>query len=331
MSRKSFAVSLLLALVTIAAVGCNSRQGFKGETAPEKQETKFPDKPITLIVSYAAGGGTDVGARTLQPYVEKELGQPLVVVNKPGGGGWVGWTELAHAKPDGYTLGYINVPTIITGYLDPKLNRKESLESFVPIINHVTDPSAVAVKANGRFKTLKEVVDYAKMHPDELTTTSTGVGSDDHLAAVAFGKAIGSSFKVIQNNGTSEGIAQVLGGHVDLLVANLGEMISLEKEGKIKILGVMSEKRSDLASHVPTFKELGYNVVGGVSRGIAAPAGLDLKVRNVLENAFKKAIMNSEHIEKMAKLGLTVDPMSGDQYVKYLKDQEKLVKELMGW
>ena len=124
-------------------------------SAPQSRHAQYPERGITLIVPYGAGGGTDITARLLAKDLEAVLGKPVTVENRAGGAGWVGWGALAQARPDGYTLGYLNVPSMYAGYLDPKVGRKESLDSFAPLMNHVIDYNIWAVKPDSPFKTVR--------------------------------------------------------------------------------------------------------------------------------------------------------------------------------
>jgi tripartite-type tricarboxylate transporter receptor subunit TctC len=140
---------------------------------------QYPERGITLIVPYGAGGGTDITARLLAKDLEAVLGKPVTVENRAGG---AGWGALAQSRPDGYTLGYLNVPSMYAGYLDPKVGRKENLDSFTPLSNHVIDYNIWAVKADSPFKTVKDVIEAARRAPEAVTVTAYGAGSDDHLA-----------------------------------------------------------------------------------------------------------------------------------------------------
>jgi tripartite-type tricarboxylate transporter receptor subunit TctC len=148
-------------------------------TAPAQQ---YPERGVTLIVPYGAGGGTDITARLLAKDLEAVMGKPVTVENRAGGGGWLGWSALAAAAPDGYILGYLNVPSMYAGYLDPKVGRKESLDSFTPLMNHALDYNIWGVKADSPFKGVKDVIDAAKAAPEKITVTAYGAGGDDHLA-----------------------------------------------------------------------------------------------------------------------------------------------------
>jgi len=291
----------------------------------------YPDKGLTLIVVYGAGGGTDVTARLLAGHLEKVIGQTVTVTNVTGGGGWVGWSKLAHAKPDGYTIGYINVPNIYAGYLNPKMKRPENLESFTPITNHVTDPCVWVVKNDSKFKSLKDLMEAAKKEPGKISITAHGYGNDDHLAILDVQAATGAKFNVVHNKSTAISRSQLLGGHVDVLGGNVSEVYQMSKNGEARVLGVMSAKRSRFLPDTPTFKEQGFNHEWSVSRGIGAPAGLSPDVVNALADALEKTFQLPEHQAKAEQLGLTLDVKKADEYRRFLKGTEQNIKALMGW
>src|SRR5262245_30195449 len=185
---------------------------------------QYPERGLILIVPYGAGCGTDITARLLAKDVEGVLGKPVTVENRAGGGGWVGWGALAAAKPDGYTVGYLNVPSMYAGYLDRQYNRKETLESFTPLMNHVIDYNIWAVKADSPFKSVKDVIDAAKKNPNQITVTGYGAGGDDHIAVLGVEAETGTKFVVVHHRSTAEAKTQVLGGHIQLLAANISEV-----------------------------------------------------------------------------------------------------------
>lgn len=310
---------LLLVIVGLLAAFAAMAQGY-------------PTRPITLMVMYPAGGGTDVGARMVASTAEKYLGQTLTVVNKAGAGGFVGWEELIRKKPDGYTIGFINIPGLTYGYLDPSAGRKMSLGDFTPIMNHVYDPGVIAVRADSRFQNIQELLDYARANPEELTATTTGVGSDDHLAIMQVERGTGAKFNVVHFRGFADTLAATLGGHVDVLFANVGEVKVPQQNGELRTLAVLDDKQTDFLPGVPTLEEAtGLPVYSGSARGLAGPAGMSKEMVDVLAEAFKKAMEEPEHIEKMAEIGLPLRFMAGEEYQAYLERQEQVVKELMGW
>lgn len=294
-------------------------------------QAQYPEKGLTLIVPYGAGGGTDITARLLAKDLEDLIGKPVTVQNIAGGGGWKGWGTLAMSKPDGYTIGYLNVPAIYAGYLDAKLGRKETLDSFTPIMNHVIDYNVLTVRPDSPFKTLKDLVEATKQKPNTISISAHGVGGDEHLAIIAFERLTGVQFRIIQNKSTPESKAQVLGGHVQVLASNVSEIATEVRDGQLRVLGVMSPQKSPFLPGAPTFKEQGYNLEASNSRGIAAPAGLPKDIEEKLVGWLEKVIGSKEHQQKAVALFLEPQVIRSADYRKFLKDNEQTVKNLMGW
>ena len=319
-----------------------SRRGFLGTTAGaaalsvaglKTAHAAFPERGIIIVVPYAAGGGSDISARLLARDFEPILGKAVTVENRAGGGGWVGWGSLAQSKPDGYTIGYINVPNIFAGYLDKQSggSRKENLESFTPLINHVTDYNMWSVKPDSKFKTVKDVIDEAKKRPGTITLNGGGHGTDDHVAALGIGAKNGTSFQMVHFRGTPEGKTQVLGGNIEVYACNVSEGAEDVKAGVVRPLGVMSPTRSKFMPNVPTFREQGFDEVWSTSRGIAAPANLPKDVETALIAALEKTIASPGHKAKAEALSLDPEIIKGDAYRKFLKDNEQATKKLMNW
>lgn len=290
----------------------------------------FPTRPIEVIVCYEAGGGTDVGARTLQPYFEEELGESLNIVNKPGGGGWVGWGEIAQAAPDGYTIGFLNSPNFMSGYLNPELDIQENLDSFSLIGNQVTDYGAIGINPDDkRFSNIDELIKYAK--ENRLTASSTGVGSDDHFSSLTLNDKYGTNFEAIHTEGSAPNITSVLGENIDVLFANVGEVRPLHDDGRLNVVAVMDDRnrRSEYLPDVPTLSEAGYpGVYSWSSRGLGGPAGLDPAAKEVLVGAFERAIKKEEHLKKLAQQGLEVDYKAPNAYQQLLERDESRAKRL---
>jgi tripartite-type tricarboxylate transporter receptor subunit TctC len=294
----------------------------------------FPERGITIVVPYGPGGGSDISARLLAKDLEPIAGKPVTVENRAGGGGWVGWGSLAAAKPDGYTIGYIAAPNLYAGYLDRSIaggSRKENLESFTPLINHVFDYNMWGVKADSKFKTVKDVIDEAKRRPNQLSLNGGGHGTDDHIAILSIEAATGTKFVVPHFRSTAEGKTQVLGGHIDILAANISEAAEDVRNGLIRVLGVMAPERSKFMPNAPTFREQGFDQVWAISRGVAGPAGLPKDVEEALIGFLDKTISSKEHREKAEKLSLDPRVVKGAEYRKFLKDNEQATKKLMKW
>ena len=291
----------------------------------------FPARGVLVIVPYAAGGGSDISARLLARDFEPILGKTVTVENRAGGGGWIGWGSLAQSKPDGYTIGYINVPNIFAGYLDKEKGggRRENLDSFTPLINHVTDYNMWSVRPDSRFKTVKDVIEHAKK--DRVTLNGGGYGTDDHVAALGISAKTGAKLEMVHFKGTPDGKTQVLGGNIDVYACNVSEAAEDVKAGVIRALGVMSPTRSKFIPTAPTFRDQGFDETWSTSRGIAAPANLPDDVRNALIAALEKTIGSAAHKEKAEKLSLDPEIIKGDAYRKFLKEQEVATKTLMKW
>ena len=289
---------------------------------------EYPERPIQMIVAYDAGGGTDVAARTLVPYIEKHLGDgaSISVLNKPGAGGEVGFTALANAEPDGYTIGFINTPVLLTVPLERQA--RYTLDSFVPIGNVVDDPGVFAVNADSEIKTLDGLVAAAKERPGELTYATTGIGSDDHLAMLKFQRLTGTELQHVPFDGSAPARAALLGGHIDVGVINAGEAIPYAQEGQVTLLGQMSEERWEGAADVPTFKEQGFDVVSGSARGIAAPAGTPQEAVDALAAAIEKAVMDPEFAKKAEEQALPLQYLGPDEYRQMLEQSQQEAKQI---
>lgn len=318
--RALLIVVVLVFSLSVLMIGCG-----KGK------EATYPNRPITISTGYNAGSVTDMGIRLLAPYLEKELGQPIIIVNKPGGGGWVAWSELAAAKPDGYSLTVVNVPNFHTGYLNPQTKKNFSVDNYTFLANHISDPSAISVRTDSKFKSVKEIVEYAKQNPGKLSITTTGPSSDDHLMALMLENYAKAKFKIVHMQGGNESVSNVLGGHIDLLCENVGGVMGPLKDGSIRMLGVATKERAVLVPDVPTLKEQGFDFVSVSARGIAAPKGLPADVKDKLAKALEKAINNPEHVAKAKNIGLSVQYMGPDEYTVFMKEQVDVIRKLMNW
>lgn len=290
---------------------------------------EFPDKGMTLIVAYGAGGGTDTTARLLAADLEKTIGHPVTVQNVTGGGGWNGWGAIASAEPDGYTIGYINIPNMYSGYLNPDMLRKENLDSFTPLMNHVTDYCVWAVRPDSPFQNVADVIKAAKA--GKVSITAHGAGGDDDLAIQRMEKQNGIELAVVHNKSTADSKTQVLGGNVDVLGANVSEIAAQVASGELRVLGVMSPAESKFLPGVPTFRDQGFDQVWSVSRGIAGPAGLPDDIAAKIMTALETTINSDGHQSAANKLSLAPEIVKGAEYKGFLKDTEQEIKGLMGW
>ena len=290
----------------------------------------YPTKPVSLMVGYPAGGSTDIGARVLATIAEKDLGQPIVVLNKAGAGGQVGWTELARQKPDGYYIGFINLPAMNCTILDPERKATFDIDSFTPIINQVLDPGVIYVKPEGPYKNLKDLIEDARKRPGEIRAGTTGILSDDHLGILMLEEAAKVKFRIVHFDGDTPQVTALMGGQIDVSFLNVGGLTLRVKTGQLRALVVMDREKCNFYPDVPTSVELGYpTVTTSSTRGIVGPKGTPESIVKKLQAVFKKAMEDPEHVKNMDKAGLGIKIMMGDEYVKYIKDLHEKVKKLV--
>jgi tripartite-type tricarboxylate transporter receptor subunit TctC len=292
-------------------------------------QAQYPNKPITMIIAYAPGGGTDLVGRLIAPYIEKYLGNNarIIVSNKAGAGGGIGFAELAKSAPDGYTIGFLNTPNLIS----IPIERQSTFhwKDYDLIGNLIDDPGAFTVHSSSQFKTLKDLVVYAKANPGKVTVGSTGVGSDDHLAMLFFEKAAGVKLTHVPYKGSGETRAALVSGQLVVGAINVGEALAYMKGGSpIRMLGQMSLKRTVLAPDTPTFAEQGYNMESASLRGMAAPKGLPPEIRDRLVKAVAQAAADPEYIKKAGELFAPIRYLAPPEYAKELADTEKMLQQL---
>ena len=293
----------------------------------------FPNKPVQLMVAYPAGGSTDVAARIVAAIAEKALGQAIVVVNKGGAGGQVGWTDMVRQKPDGYYIGFINLPATNTVILDPERKAIFSEKDFTPIINQVLDPGVIWVKADSPYKTVKDLIDAAKKAPGTIRAATTGILSDDHLAILMTEEAApGATFRLVHLEGGAAQLKEVMAGNIDVAFDNVGTVAKRVQSGEIRALAVMDDVRSKFLPDVPTMKELGYpTVISNSTRGIAGPKGMPAAVVAKLQDVLKKAMEDPEHVKKLEDQGIAIKVMVGDEYARYFAETHAKAKKYTEW
>ena len=293
--------------------------------SPDAQaQSNYPSQPINMIVSYGPGGGTDLVARMMTPYLQKYLGDgaKVVVLNRPGAGGGIGFGELARAQPDGYTIGFINTPNLLT----IPIERKSTFnwKSYDLLGNLIDDPGGFAVHTDSKIKTLAELADEARKNPGKVTVGTTGTGSDDHVAMLRFQRSSGTELSHIPYKGAGEVRSALQGREIVIGAINIGEALQYQKGGTpLRILGQMSAKRSPLLPDVPTFKEQGFDFELASLRGLAAPKGLPSDVRQKLVEAIKKTYDDPEFKEKAAALFAPLRYLDPTAYAQELQTSEQ--------
>jgi len=293
----------------------------------------YPDRPIQLMVAFPPGGSTDVAARVVAAIAEKAIGQPIVVVNKGGAGGQVGWTELVRQKPDGYYIGFINLPATNTVILDPERRAIFTEKDFTPIINQVLDPGVIWVRADSPYKTLQDLIDAAKKSPGTIRAATTGILSDDHLAILMTEEAApGAKFRLVHLEGGAAQFKEIMAGNIDVAFDNVGSIVKRVQSGEVRALAVMDDVRSKFLPDVPITKEIGYpTVLSNSTRGIAGPKGMPAPLVAKLRDVLKKAMEDPEHVKKLEEQGIAIKIMIGDEYDKYFAETHAKAKKYTEW
>ena len=280
----------------------------------------WPDRPITLIVPWAAGGGTDATARIIGALLEKELGQPVNVVNRAGGNGVVGHQAIAGARPDGYTIGMLTVEISMMHHqglttLSPK--------DYTPLALMNVDAAAVTVSAASPYKTMDDLMKAIRANPGKLKASGTGQGGIWHLALAGMLKDLKletSAVPFVPSNGAAPAMLELAAGGIDIVTAALPEARSLIDAGKARPLAVMADVPAALYPNVPTLKSVtGSGWTMGVWRGIAGPKGLPADVQLKMEAVLKKVNSSKEYKDFMAGRGFGVAYADAAGFGKYME------------
>jgi tripartite-type tricarboxylate transporter receptor subunit TctC len=312
LTRRAFAAS---AAAAAAATGLR----------PSFAQGNYPSRPVTVIVPWGAGGGTDATARIVAAIMEKDLGQPFNVVNRTGGSGVVGHSAIATAAPDGYTIGMITVE-ITMMHWQGLTELKPT--SYTPLALMNEDPPGVQVKADSPYKTVKELADAIKSSPaGKFKASGTGQGGIWHLALVGWLQAMGlkaDHVPWVPSNGAAPAMQDLAAGGIDIVTCSVPEARAMLDAGKARSLAVMSPQRNPAFKDVPTLKEaMGIDYNTGAWRGIAAPKGLPADIASKLTAALKKTYDSKEFKDFMSARGFGTVWGDAAQFAKHMDEGDK--------
>jgi len=296
-----------------------------------RAQAKFPDRPIRLIIPWAAGGPADAGFRILAQSVSKKLGQQVIVDNKAGASGIMGAMALQEAKPDGYTISQMHMSVLRQPLLNKQLtyNPINDLTYILQITGFVM---GVVVKADAPWKTLPELLAYAKANPGKLNWGTLGIGSTQHLAMERVGIAQGGlTWTHAPYRGTADTLRALLGGEIDFASESSGWAPMVEA-GQLRLLAVFTAERAKRFPDVPTVKELGINVVIDSPGGLIGPKGMDPAVVAVLADAFRAAAQEPEHLKFLENMDQPLILLDGPAYkaamAKTYEEEKELLRRL---
>jgi tripartite-type tricarboxylate transporter receptor subunit TctC len=296
-----------------------------------RAQAKFPDRPIRLIIPWAAGGPADAGFRILAQSVSKKLGQQVIVDNKAGASGIMGAMALQEAKPDGYTISQMHMSVLRQPLLNKQLtyNPINDLTYILQITGFVM---GVVVKADAPWKTLPELLAYAKANPGKLNWGTLGIGSTQHLAMERVGIAQGGlSWTHAPYRGTADTLRALLGGEIDFASEASG-WAPMVQAGQLRLLAVFTAERAKRFPDVPTVKELGIDVVVDSPGGLIGPKGMDPAVVAVLADAFRAAAQEPEHLKFLENMDQPLILLDGPAYkaamAKTYEEEKELLRRL---
>ena len=329
----------VLMIFSVLITGCASKEVATPAPAPAAPApapatpapapvSKYPEKSITVLQGFAAGGGSDTLAQVTQPYLEKIVGQTFVNQYIPGATGAIAWTQLAkQTKNDGYTISITNTPMLMTNYI---MNSEivYNINELDPIANVVTDPGVIVVGKDSKYKTIEDFLADVKANPGKITAGNSGVGGDDFFTTLIFEKASGLKFQMIPFEGDGPSWQAAMGNKIDASFNNLGITYPQIDAGNLRILAIFAEERNPMVPDAPTLKELGFDVVSGSSRGYSAPKGLPDDVREKLYKAFEEMAKDPAFIKGLEDRALPIDMKIGADYIKYLQEQEVKFTEI---
>ena len=313
--KKNFLILMGIMAVAGLISGC-SQAGGNGQP-----EADYPSAPISVIVPMAAGGPSDLTARSMEKLASKYLGESLVVENKDGASGVLGYNEIVQAEPDGYTLGLAATNMI----LQPLYGGTEYTytEEFYPIAQAVSNPVAVAVLIDSPIQTIEDLVKYAEDHPGELKYAYTNVGSLPHVASAMFVKETGVQMEAVPFQGGSDSMTAFLGNNVQVSFTQISELKSHAANNTVRILAVATEERMEDFPDIPTFKESGVDLVCATWFGVVGQKDLPEEIKTKLAEAFKGIINDEEFVKTAEDLGYVVDYLGPDDMAaKWAEEQE---------
>jgi len=316
-------------MVTRRQLGVASLGVLAAPAALHAQAAAWPtEKPIQAIVPYPPGGGVDVMTRLILPVVEKHIqGARFVVVNRAGAGGQLGFEASFNAPADGYTIGAVAVPAINTIPRE-RATRYQPME-YTFIANVVDDPNTIFVPPSSPLHTVEDLVRAARERPGMLSYGTTGVGSDDHILMLAL-QALADLEPLthVPFAGAAPLMGQVLGGHIEVAVGNVAEILGPLRDGRLRALGQASATRWSAAPDLPTFREQGYDLVAGSARGIVAPPGIPDAIRTRLEAGFAAALADPDFLRDAQRVSLPLRPAVGAEYREMVAATDRMVQEL---
>ncbi|MEZ4827158.1 MAG: tripartite tricarboxylate transporter substrate binding protein [Bacteroidia bacterium] len=319
-TTKIFVSACISMLAIFAFTGCKT-----GGNNPEN----YPSRPITLIVPWNPGGGTDLSSRAMASVLQEVLGQPVNVVNRTGGGGVVGHLAISQAKPDGYTLGAVTMEITMMhwqGLTDL------TYQNFTPLALIMNNAASVTVRKDAPWNTLEELLSDIRANPGKFRASGTSKGGIWDLARIGFLKAAGlpeSALPWVPSQGAAPALQELIAGGVDVVTAAVAEVDALRRAGEVKVLAAMAPERLADFPEIPTLREQGVDWTLGGWISIGAPAGLPAEIVVKLDSALNLAAQQPAYLDAMHKAGFNLAPMQAAAFSAFIQEQDRINGELI--
>ena len=277
----------------------------------------YPDKPVQYVIPFAAGGESDIAARLQAQAFQAKYKQEMIVVNKPGAGGALAWSQMNNMPGDGHTIVGVNLPHIVLQPLEPDTQFKT--EDITPVYFFHYTPDAVIVAADSPYKTFADLVRAAREKPEAVTIAGSGTNSANHVAQVRFDRELGVKTTYVPFKGTGDMLASILGQHVSAAMSY--STLAIQQKGKMRMLAVATEKRLPQFPDVPTFRELGLNWVDGAYRGIGVPKSTPPAVRKQVSDMMDAINKDPELRKRMFDGGFEVTDITLEMMPAFMKER----------
>ncbi len=286
------------------------------------------DKPIEVIVGYAPGGANDIMARAMAPFIEKLLGPKakLLVVNRPGASGEIGWAALQRAAPDGYTMALVSTPSFLTNTLQRKTQYDPA--AIVPIARIMDDPTVFVTIVASPFNNLSDMVRKLKASPQGISLGTSGIATNGHMAALALLAASGAKINDIPFKGSGESRTALAGGHIDMAAMGGTEYLQAARSKELKALAQLAPTRHAFIGDVPTAREQGFDIVISSERGFAVPRGLPPETQSRLEKAIEATLRDPEFLKRVSIEANAVAYQTGAEWAKRMPEEKKKFETL---
>lgn len=311
-----------LAAGAFAAAALLLGAGTSQAQAPAAGALPCP-RGISLIVPYAPGGVTDTAGRMMGAALERELGVSVQVLNRAGAASQIGLGELVRARPDGCTLSYAVLPTVVTHYVEAQRTPPYTRQNFQPIGNHHLSPQTISVRADSPYRTLRDLVEAARAAPETISISTSGQLAVPHSQVLMLEQVAGVKFVSVHFTGGAPSVTALLGGHVNALAGGTADALPHLRSGAFRVLAVAAAERDSSMPEVPTMREQGFDVIAASATGIVAPAGTPAAVVQALSAAMKRVIESPEHRRQLIDYSLIPAFMDPDAYAAFWADTER--------